>query len=99
MKKIFCTLIIFLSLVSFCFIDVFGIEQNSQVYSINDDFSENQLIVSLKPEYSQINNEINISRFVTENIITKEELSIENIIKLDREIQNDVLKFKKGCEQ
>jgi len=32
-------------------------------------------------------------------LITKEELSIENIIKLDREIQNDVLKFKKGCEQ
>ena len=72
MKKIFCTLIIFLSLVSFCIIDVFGIEQNSQVYSLNDDFSNNQLIVSLKPEYSKINNEINISNFITENIITKE---------------------------
>ena len=31
--------------------------------------------------------------------ITKENLSIENIIELDKQIQNDVFKLKKGCEQ
>ena len=56
------------------------IEFSKYTPTINDDFADNKVIVTLKPEYSDVNKNISVQKFSTKNILTnynEKSLSIE----------------------